>query len=89
MIALFTRVLLGVTLYYYYVTYVSEAVVNSCSVKKAFLEILLNPQENVCARVSFTKKRLWHRCFPVNFAKIFKNFLSYRTPPVAASGVSE
>ena len=27
------------------------------------------------------KKRLWHKCFPVNFEKIF----SYRAPPVAAS----
>ena len=85
MITLFTRVLLGVTVYYHYVTYASETVVRSCSVKKAFLEILLNSPENACARVSFIKKR----CFPVNFAKIFKNLLSYRTLPVAASGVSE
>ena len=41
-----------------------------------FLEISQNSQENTCARVSlslkvstFLKKRLWHRCFPVNFAK--------------------
>ena len=33
------------------------------------------------------KKRLWRRCFPVNFAKFLKNTFSYRTPPVAASGV--
>ena len=56
-----------------------------CSVKKVFLEISQNSQENTCARVSFLiklqarpstllKKRLWHRCFPVNF----ENFL--RTP---------
>ena len=31
------------------------------------------------------KMRLWHRCFPVNFAK-FANTFSYRTLPVAASG---
>ena len=30
------------------------------------------------------KKRLWHRCFPVDFAN-FKNTFLYRTPPVAAS----
>ena len=46
-----------------------------CSVRrKHFLEISQNSQENSCARVSFwrkrlLKKRLWHRCFPVNFAK--------------------
>ena len=31
------------------------------------------------------KKRLWHRCFPVDFGKITKNTFFYRTPPVAAS----
>ena len=53
----------------------------SCSVKKVLLEMLQNSQENTCARVSFfnkvaglrhvtlSKKRLWHRCSPVNFAK--------------------
>ena len=61
-----------------------------CSVKKVFLEILPNSQANNCARVSFLiklqaapatllKKRLWHRCFPVNFAK-FQEHLFYRTP---------
>ena len=39
LIALFTGVLLRVTVCYYYVTYVSEAVVKSCSVKRASLEI--------------------------------------------------
>ena len=34
------------------------------------------------------KKRLWHRCFPVNFLKFLKNTFSYRTPPVAASDYS-
>ena len=48
-----------------------EAVVRRCSVKKVFLEILQNSQENTCARVS-VKKRLWHRCFPVNFAKFLR-----------------
>ena len=48
------------------------------------LEISQNSQENTCARVSFfnkvgslwlatlLKKRLWHRCFPVNFAKFLR-----------------
>ena len=39
-----------------------------CSVKKGFLKISQNSQENTCARVSL-KKRHWHRCFPVNFPK--------------------
>ena len=63
----------------------TEAVVWRCSIKKVFLEILENSQESNCARVPFLiklqawpatlfKKRLWYRCFPVNFAK------SLRTP---------
>ena len=60
------------TVYYYYVTYALEAVVRSCSVKKAFLKILKNAEENACARVSFLKKRLWNRCFVVNFAKFLR-----------------
>ena len=43
-----------------------------------FLKILQNSQKNTCVRASFLikfrpatllKKRLWHRCFSVNFAK--------------------
>ena len=53
----------------------TEAVARRCSVKKEFLEISQNSQENTCARALFLmkktwktllKKRLWHRCFPVN-----------------------
>ena len=56
--------------------------------KKMFLEISQNSQENTRARVSFLvklqarsaallKKILWHRCFPVNFAKFLrKHFLT-------------
>ena len=51
--------------------------------KKVFLEISQNSQENTCARASFLiklqalpetllKKRLWRRCFPVNFAKFLR-----------------
>ena len=51
--------------------------------KKVFLKILHNSQENTCARVSFLKKlqaeacvfikkRLWHRCFRVNFTKFLR-----------------
>ena len=62
-----------------------EAVARRCSVKKVFLKISQYSLENTCARISFfnniavlksatlLKKRLWHRCFPMNFAKISKN----------------
>ena len=60
----------------------SEAVAQRLSVKKVFSEISQNSQENTCAIVSFAgklqklqlylKKRLWHRCFPVNFAKFLR-----------------
>ena len=54
----------------------SEAVARRCSVKKVFLEISQNSQENTCARASFLEtllnKKLWHRCFPVNFAKFLR-----------------
>ena len=54
-----------------------------CYVKEVFLEISQYSQENTCARVSFLitllaapatllKKRLWHRCFPVNFEKFIR-----------------
>ena len=33
--------------------------------------------EQVC---NFIKKRLWHSCFPMNFAKFWEH-LSYRAPP--------
>ena len=56
-----------------------------------FLEISQNSQENTCARVSFLiklqglspatllKKRLWHRCFPVNFVKFLRTPLLQNT----------
>ena len=56
-----------------HVLHYSEAVTQRCSVKKVFLEISQNSEENTCARVSFLiKKRLWHRYFPVNFAKFLR-----------------
>ena len=50
---------------------------------RAFLKIFQNSQENTFARVPFLivaglrpatlfKKRIWQRCFPVNFAKILR-----------------
>ena len=59
----------------------TEAVTWSWSVKKIFLKISQNSQENTCARVSLynnvavlrspnlSKNRLWHKCFSTNFAK--------------------
>ena len=56
-----------------------EAGARRRSVKKVFLEISQNSLENTCHRASFLiklqtlfKKRLWHRCFPVNFAKFLR-----------------
>ena len=52
--------------------------------KKVFLEVAQNSQENTCDGASFfnkvegltpatlLKKRLWHKCFPVNFAKFIR-----------------
>ena len=55
---------------------ISEAVVQSCSVKKVFLKILQNLQVFPLAQV-----------FPNNFCEILKNTFFHRTPPVAASGI--
>ena len=61
----------------------TEAVTRRCSAKKVLLKISENSREITCARVSFLiklknikliklKKRLWHRCFPVNFPKFLR-----------------
>ena len=46
--------------------YMIEAVAQRCSVKKVFLEISQNSQENTCARVSFFNKVAGLAC---NFIK--------------------
>ena len=56
------------------------AVVQRCSLKKVFLEISQNSHENRPAIL--LKKRLWNRCFPVNFVK-FLGTPFYGTPLVA------
>ena len=38
----------------------------------------------IAVACNFIKKGLWHRCFPVNFAKFLRTPFSYRAPPVAA-----
>ena len=59
----------------------SEAVARSCSVEKVFLELSQNLQESTCPRASFLiklqasaslNKRLWHKCYLVNFAKFLR-----------------
>ena len=64
----------------------SETVDWRCSVKKVFLKISQNSQENPCTLrpATLSKKRLWRRCFPVSFAK-FVRTLFHRKPPMAAS----
>ena len=66
------------------ITHNTEAAVRRCSVKKVSLEITQHLQENTCASVSILiklqtlrpatllKKRLWHKCFPVNVAKFLR-----------------
>ena len=66
--------------------FTSEAVVRRCSVKKVFLEISQNSQENTCARVSFLvklqasslqfyfiKKETLAQVISCEFCKIYKN----------------
>ena len=53
-----------------------------CSIKKVFLKISQNSHENTCARrrpqaYIFIKKRLQHRCFPLNFAKFLAYCMTY------------
>ena len=61
----------------------TEAVARRRSLKKVFLNISQNSQENTCARVTFLKTL--PQVFSSEFCKIFKNTFFYRTPPVAAS----
>ena len=61
-----------------------EVVVQRCSLKKVFLEILQNSQENSCARVSFIIKTPV-QVFSCEFCEISKNTFLYRAPLVADS----
>ena len=79
-----TRMLIGMlvqkwqkNVFWKLVWYLTEAVTRRFSLEKVFLEISQNSQESTCARVCardlrpavLSKKRIWHRCFPVNFVK--------------------
>ena len=73
-----------------------EAVVRRCFVKKVFLEISQNSQENTCARVSFftkacnfIKKETLAQVFSREFYEISKSTFFYRTPPLAASVIRD
>ena len=60
----------------------AEAVVLRCPVKKVFLKISQNSQENTCARVSLLiKLQASGLVFSCEFCEIFKNIVFYRTPP--------
>ena len=59
---------------------IAEAATRSVLCKKVFLEVSQNLLENTCQSLflnkvaglrpaTLSKKRLWHRCFPVNFVK--------------------
>ena len=69
-----------------------EAVVRRCSVKKVFLEISQNSQENACFRDSFLiklqanfiKKEPLAQVFSCKFYEISRNTFFYRTSLVAA-----
>ena len=61
-----------------------EAVVQSCSVKKVFLEISQNSQENTFARVSFLKS-CRPEVFSCEFSENSKNTFFLGTTLVAAS----
>ena len=64
----------------------SKAVVQMCSVKKAFLEILQNSQENTSSRFYFLiKKEILTEMFSCEFCKISKNTFFHRVPLVVAS----
>ena len=72
-----------------------EAVVQRCSVKKVFLKISQNSQENTYAKGSFflffcnfIKKETLALVLSCEFCEIFKNNYFYRTPPMAASDKS-
>ena len=73
-----------------------EVAAQTYSVKKTFLEISENSQENACASVpfliklqaqacNFIKKETLAQVFSCEFCKIFKSTISYRTPLVSAS----
>ena len=61
-----------------------------CSVKKVFIEISQNSQENTFAesfliKINFIKKETLAQVFSCKFCEIPKTSFSYKTSPVVAS----
>ena len=79
---------IGFRIYHYLI--VIEAAARRCSVKKMFLKVLQNWQENTGVRVSacnFSKKETLAQVFSCEFYEISKNTFSYKTLPLAASNM--
>ena len=65
-----------------FLKHVAETVARRCFFKKMLLKISQNSQENTCAKslfliklqatTTFLKRRLWRRCFPVNFPEFLR-----------------
>ena len=55
------------------VSRITEAVAQRYSIKKVFLEISQNSQENICARASFLLKKRLAQVFSFEFCEISKN----------------
>ena len=62
-----------------------EAVIRWCSVKKVFLEVSQNLQENTCARIGLQLKETLAQVFSSEICEISKNTFLQRTPLMAAS----
>ena len=88
------------SLYYKFLNrrHISKAVAQRCSVKKIFLEISQNSQEDICAKVSFLiklqvqacnliKKDTLAQAFSCEFCEISKNTYFHRAPLVVASDI--
>ena len=76
----------------------SETISRRCSVRKVFAKFRFvtnfakSTGKQLCQSCSpqtcnFMKKRLWHWCFLVNFAKFFQNTFFYRAPFAEAASV--
>ena len=66
----------------------TQSDVQKCSVKKVFLEVSQNSQEDTWG-CNFIKKETLAQVFSCEFCKISKNTFLYRTPPVTASSYFE
>ena len=73
-----------------------EAVAGRCSLKfRKIHRKALGPESVLFNKVAglrpvtLFKKRLWHRCFPVNFAKFKRTLFFHSSHPVAASAFGE